>query len=828
MRLRYTLGMAAAVAAGWLLLPGCAATQQASSTEKKTPSTLSGKSGIKDYSAVITSEARSDSGMFTVHRINEKVFYEIPTTELGAEMLLVTRVAKTPQMGYGGEEVNTVVVRWERKYDNVLLRTVSYVNVAADSLPIARSVKAANFEEVIGSFPIQALGEDSASVVIDVTGLYAGDTPMLGVDANSRKQYGVTRLDKERSFVEYARSYPDNIEVENVLTYHAEKPPQNQSTKTLSVMMHHSMVRLPKEKMQPRLADPRVGYFGLTQTDYGLPTQRAESRRYILRWRLEPSDSAAFARGELVEPKKPIAYYIDPATPVKWRAALKRGVEAWNSAFEGAGFKNAIRALDPPTPEEDPEWSPEDVRYSVIRYFPSPIENAYGPNTHDPRTGEILEADIGWYHNAMNLLTNWYFVQAVADPRSHKVPFSDELMEELITFVAAHEVGHTLGLPHNMKASSAYPVDSLRSPSFTRQYGTAPSIMDYARFNYVAQPGDGAALMPKIGVYDNFSIRWGYRPIPAATSPDEEKPVLDEWARAQDTNRMLLFGQQQWRIVDPTAQSEDLGDDPVKATRYGVQNIERVMGYLLTAAEKSGRDYDLLEELYDETLSQWRREMGHVANVPGGVIGEQKVYGQAGVLYTPVAKEKQREAVQFLGEYAFKMPTMFLNEEIIRRFEPTGSVERLMDAQARLLQTVIANDKLLRMLEQQALHGQQAYSPMELFTDMRTLLFDEIQQGSVVVNAYRRALQREYIDVLGSKLKKVKPVPPDAGFFARVFAPIDVSGTDIRALVRGHLVDTRTLLQKAVKKAGDEATRMHLNDIIFSIDIILDPRAEKE
>ncbi|MFN5379190.1 MAG: DUF5117 domain-containing protein, partial [Ignavibacteria bacterium] len=465
------------------------------------------------YDKVITKEAVSDSGMFVVHRIDEKFFYEIPKSMLGKELLLVSRIAKTPQVGYGGEESNTEVVRWERKYDKILLRTISYVNVAGDSMPISRAVKNANFEEIIKAFPIQAYNKDSSNVVIDVTDMFVGDVGILTPNRGIRSQYKIGGLDRDRSYVEYIKSFPTNVEVENVLTFSSESPSQNSASKTMSFTMHHSMVMLPEKPMMPRLADPRVGFFSLDQTDYSRPEPEAVNREYILRWRLEPKDTAAFLRGELVEPVKPITYYIDPATPVQWRKWLKKGVESWNPAFEKAGFKNAVQCLEPPTADQDPDFSPEDARYSVIRYYPSPIENAYGPNIHDPRTGEILESDIGWFHNIMKLQTGWFFAQAVSDPKSRVLPYSDSLMGELISFVAAHEFGHTIGMPHNMKASSAYPVDSLRSKTFCAKYGTAPTIMDYARYNYIAQPGDDVDVMPKVGPYDDWAVRWGYRPI---------------------------------------------------------------------------------------------------------------------------------------------------------------------------------------------------------------------------------------------------------------------------------------------------------------------------
>jgi hypothetical protein len=410
------------------------------------------QNGIKPYSEVITEAARSDSGLFVVHWVEDELFFEIPNTMLDRELLLVSRVAQTATaVGFGGQKSNTQTVRWQRHNNDVLLRIVSYVNVADDSLPIRAAVEQANFEPIIRSFDIAAFNEDSTAVVIEVTDLYGTDVPVLGLQRGRRTQYGVRRLDPSRSFPTTTSSYPRNVEVKHILTYEATTPPSNASTGTISFEMNQSMILLPEDPMQPRLWDDRVGFFSMAQTDFGLDEQRAVQRRFIVRWRLEPSDPAAWARGELVDPVKPIEYYIDPATPEKWRPYLKQGIEDWQVAFEAAGFRNAIIARDPPTPEEDPEFSPEDVRYSVIRYFPATIQNASGPHVHDPRTGEILESDINWYHNVMNLVRNWYFVQtAAANPAARAVKFDDPLMGELIRFVAAHEVGHTIGLQHAM------------------------------------------------------------------------------------------------------------------------------------------------------------------------------------------------------------------------------------------------------------------------------------------------------------------------------------------------------------------------------------------
>lgn len=807
------------------------AQKKSDKNKKTTPATATAtpppaaakKEGIKPYSEVITNKAKSKKGLFNTHKVDDKWYFEIPDSVLNREMLVVTRLAKVPagvkvgNQQYGGEQLNEQVWQWERRGKQVFIRVPSYSIKADKGTDMYESVKNSNLSSILASFDIKAYNKDTTGIVIDVTDFYNGDVMAIGATDALRKAYKTTAFDATRSYLDTIKTFPINIEVVTAKTYRSAESPIDNSIGAITFEFNTSMLLLPKTPVKARLMDARVGYFGQAQTDFGTDAQKAERTAYIHRWNLVPKDTAAYMRGELVDPVKPIVIYIDPATPKKWVPYLIAGINDWQVAFQAAGFKNAIVGKEAPTPQQDPEFSVDDSRYSVVRYFASDIPNAYGPHVSDPRTGQILETHIGWYHNVMNLLRNWFFVQTAAiNPEARKAKFSDNQMGELIRFVSSHEIGHTLGLPHNFGSSYAYPVDSLRSKTFTDKYATAPSIMDYARFNYVAQPGDNVTKMfPSIGEYDKWAVKWGYSWFPGNLTAQQEKEKLDAWVKEKAGNPLYFYGRQ-GNQYDPRDQSEDLGDNAMKASTYGIANLKRILPNIEKWTYEQGKDFSNLSELYSEVIGQFNRYMGHVTFNIGGLSENFKTYDQSGAVYKYVSEATQKEAVDFLNKQLFTTPLWLINSEQLNKFDNGSLLTRIKSVQTGTINNIFTSSRLMRMLDNETKNGASAYTIPELFTDVRGTIF-----AATRPDAFKRNLQRGYIDRLGSLMVDAPaPTGLPPGFN---FTPVNVGVTDIRPLVRAEL-KTLVATSKARAAAGDAITKAHYEDLAVRINDILDPK----
>ncbi|MDN3674474.1 zinc-dependent metalloprotease [Flavobacterium branchiarum] len=781
------------------------------------------ESSIKEYSKVITKDAISDEGLFTVHKVDKKYYFEIPNKYLKKDMLLVSRLSKLPSnLGGGyvnaGSETNEQLITWERFQDKILVKSKSYNAVANDTLPISISVKSNNYEPTLFAFDIVAFSKDSANTVIDVTKFYSTDVKAItGISAEMREMYKVKGLDESRSFINGMKSFPMNIEVIQDMTYNASKPTMLQESETISVQMNQSMILLPEVPMKPRLADPRVGWFTVSQYDYGSNELKSDLKTYIQRWRLEPKDPEAYAKGELVEPIKPIVYYLDPATPVKLRKYIKLGIEEWQKVFETAGFKNAIIAKDAPTKEEDPDFSPEDIRYSVIRYVASTTRNAMGPSVSDPRTGEIIESDVIWYHNHLRSYRNRYLLETgAANPSARTLKTSDEEMGEMMRMVIAHEVGHALGFPHNMGASCAFDTESYRNGDFTQQNGIAASIMDYARFNYIAQPGDkNIRFIRKMGAYDHYALNWGYRVIPNAKSVEDELPTLDKWILEKAGNPIYKFGKQS-SSFDPSSQTEDIGNNSMKASTYGLKNLEYVASHLSEWTSSVSNNYNDLDELYKELLDVWSRYVGHVVTNVGGVYENLKNPNQAGNVYEVVPKAKQIEAMNWLQANAFASPTWIVNLNTLKNINYSGYTERFRSLQVRHLNNLLSFGRIGRLMDAEII-GTDTYKALDFLKDVRKGIWKEANTPTNVT-IYRRNLQRGYIDRMAYLMtEEIKPSDRATEYY-------NVAQSDIRALVRGELNTLKKTLSTAKAMGVNTETKYHYEDCIKRIDLVLNPK----
>jgi hypothetical protein len=793
---------------------------------------------VRDYRTVVPPSAQTDRGLFDVHRVGDRLLFEIPDSLLGRDMALMSRIARTQHgLAEGGARMApNMVVRWERRGDRIHLRAVSHDVTADDGTPLHVAVENSNFPPVLQSFPVQAVGQGTR--VIDVTDLYLGDVPAFAMPRQQRSRLGVRAYDRDRSWLEWTRSFPINIEVRVVRTYAADQPPSNARGGSISAEVNHSMILLPEEPMMPRLYDERVGFISIEQTNYSSDFQGVRPDRYIRRYRLEPSDPEAWARGELVEPIKPWVWYIDPATPEQWVNYFIAGVEEWNSAFELAGFRDAIQARRAPTPEEDPEFSLLDARYSVIRYVATPTRSANsGGDVVDPRSGEVIRAHTNQYHGLDERLRWWLVSQlAAANPQFRTSRLTDEDLGEALRYVVSHETAHSVGLPHNQRANFVFPIDSIRNPAFVERMGHSGSSVGRTRYNYAAQPGDGVAPERRIGEWDRFAVLWGYRPIPEARTPQEELPVLNRWITERAHLPWFRFASAQFGMDvewDPYRMTEGISDDPVEAAVLGMSNLRVAAAGLLDWLLQPGDDYYEVEAHYLQLLTQWNRFAEHAAAAVGGSWTHHKRFGEEGVVYTPVEPEYQRKAMRFIDEHVLSTPEWALDAELLRRIEHAGAVERIRAYQELAVQRLLNHARLARMIEHEAFLGDTTYRPADMLDDTRAMIWREVA-ARAPIDTYRRNLQRAYLDQAHHLLHEAVSShwePPPSGNLRvssnddpPLNADLHIGQSDMRPLMRDQLRlldrEVDTALRRGVP---DRMTRIHLEDVRVRIARALEP-----
>jgi hypothetical protein len=810
----------------------------------------------KPYSTVITNKAITRNGLFKTHKIDDKYYFEIPDSLLGREILVVSRISKAgAEMrvadGYAGDQIGSTVISFEKGPANrIFMRKISFATYSPDSTKaMYQAVKRSNIQAIASAFNIAAYSPDSKGSVIDMTDYINADGEIFFFNSpqgKSRLRLGTIIAD--RSYIENVKSFPTNVEIKTVKTYSlaaasgfggrggAPTPAIGgaaASSGSETVELNTSLLILPKVPMKARFYDERIGYFTTQYTDFDANPQGVKNIELIARWRLEPKpeDMAKYKRGELVVPKKQIVYYIDPATPKKWVPYLIAGVNDWQKAFEKAGFKEAIIAKMAPTAAEDSTWSLDDAAHSVIVYKPSETENASGPHTSDPRSGEILETHINWYHNVMKLVHDWYMIQTAAvDPRARSIHFSDELMGDLIRFVSSHEVGHTLGLRHNWGSSSTTPVEMLRNKAWVEANGHTPSIMDYARFNYVAQPEDNinkAGLYPRIGDYDKWAIEWGYKLLPNAKTAEEEKPILNKISVEKLKDRRLWFGTES-NPDDPHSQNEDLGDNAMKASTYGIKNLKVILAKLPEWTKEPNEGFDDLENMYGQLTGQFNRYMGHVTKNIGGVYENPKTVEQVGKVYENVPAATQKEAMTFLDTQLFTTPTWLLNDYILSNTQGNGLMI-VGNLQNTTLTRILSNHTLYKLISAEAEDGATAYKISDLFTDLNGSIFREVKAGQAV-DVYRRNLQKLYVDKLITLVKPTPPVDPAlaalqaGGRRGGGAAPRDADkeSTDVVSVAKAQLKAINAMIKAST--STDSMTQYHLQDLSDRINETLNPK----
>ncbi len=803
--------------------------------------------GPKPYKEVITNKAVSSKGMFDVHKVEDKYYFEIPNELLGRDILVVARVSKAAAGvrgagGYAGDQINQNTIRFEKGPANkIFLRSVSFTEIGRDSTEgMYRNLQNSSTQPIAAAFDIKAFSKDSAGSVVDMTDYISGDNDYFFFNSGVKRGVGIGAPQADKSYIVSARSFKSNIELVTVKTY-SRNPTGGAgagipglgggSGQPVTFELNTSLVLLPAVPMQPRYFDDRVGYFTTqTITDFDANGQGIERYRFIARYRLEPKDAAdaeKYKRGELVEPKKQIVYYIDPTTPKKWIPYLILGVNDWQAAFEKAGFKNAIVAKVAPTYQEDSTFSLDDASHSAIVYKPSDIANASGPNIHDPRSGEIMESHVNWYHNVMSLLRNWYMIQTAAvDPKARKMEFDDELMGQLIRFVSSHEIGHTLGLRHNFGSSSTTPVEKLRDKAWVEANGHTASIMDYARFNYVAQPEDNITekgLFPRIGEYDKWAIEWGYRWFPEAKSADAETPILNKWTIDKlNANKRLWWGDGESNRDDPRSQTEDLSDNAMKASNYGIKNLKRIITNLPEWTKQPNRDFGGLGDIYSEVTGQFGRYIGHVANNVGGIERTPKRIEQSGPVFQFTPKATQKEAMAWIQANVFVTPTWTIQQNIT---DLTGQVPTTIVGalQNRALASLVSEGTISSLLRFETESPANAYTATEMLNDVRKGIFTELPARKAI-DAYRRQLQKSLVERL---IGLVNPPPPQTISFGGTTLTLN-SGfsktSDGISLIKAQLRTLATEIRAAAAVYPDAASKNHLLDLQDRIKQALEPK----